>query len=105
MIDFVDYLERQRDWSIQTFGESKRTNGVTKHIEKELDEIRENPNDLMEWIDVIILAMDGAWRAGYEPQEIIDALVLKQKINFARNWPPVGTFDDDEPSEHIETIE
>ena len=81
-----------------TFGEGQRTVGITKHIRKELDEILENPTDLMEWIDVIILALDGAWRAGYTPRQIVEALDQKQQINFAREWPP--NSDPNEPTEH-----
>jgi hypothetical protein len=37
-----------------------------KHIKKELDdEIAHDPLDLGEWIDVIILGLDGAWRTGH----------------------------------------
>jgi hypothetical protein len=68
-IDLKDYLLRQKDWSERAFGEGRRTEGICKHIEKELAEIRAYPEDIMEWVDVAILALDGAWRAGYTPDE------------------------------------
>lgn len=94
-----DYLEKQKNWSQKTFGEGKRTLGITRHIEKELKEIQENPGDLFEWIDVIILGLDGAWRTGASFETIIRALEVKQELNFTRNFP----FPDSEdtPSEHI----
>lgn len=93
------FVWQQREWSVRTFGQGQRTEGICKHIEKELAEIRENPTDITEWIDVIILAFDGAWRAGYSPEEIEEALYDKQQKNFLRKWPTNPA--EDQPSEHI----
>lgn len=83
----VDHLTRQMLWSERTFGPGPRTAGVTDHIRKELREIEAAPDDLGEWVDVIILAFDGAWRCGADPQQIIDAVKVKQAKNEAREWP------------------
>ena len=91
------YIAAHIAWSVETFGDGMRTAGLCKHIEKELDEIRAAPNDVMEWVDVIILALDGAWRAGYSAGQIAAALQEKQRINIAREWFYRG---DDEPIEH-----
>ena len=98
-MNLIDYLNRQIPWSERTFGHSVRTVGITRHIEKELAEIRAAPHDLTEWVDVVILALDGAWRAGYTPEQIVDAMAMKQVENFCRKWP--ASCRDDEPSEHI----
>lgn len=98
--DFEKYIQRQIAWSQRTFGSSVRTIGLCKHIAKELDEIRSAPHDLTEWVDVMILAIDGAWRAGYSPEEIARGLKMKQGINFERQWPKNSR--DDEPTEHLE---
>ena len=95
----AEYLHRQREWSRRTFGAGKRTIGITKHIEKELREIRQDPDDLMEWIDVLILAMDGYWRAGGKPSDLAELLREKQRINFARTWPAPQSKD--EATEHV----
>jgi hypothetical protein len=96
------FLERQIPWSRETFGAGPRVGGVTKHIEKEVQEIRENPTDLSEWIDVVILALDGAWRAGHTAEQVEAALFAKQEKNMAREWPP--PTDDDTPNEHVRTV-
>lgn len=88
--------QRQRDFSERTFGPGTRAKGVVDHIRKELLEIEEKPDDLTEWIDVTILALDGAWRAGYTPDQIISALVAKQAKNEARKWPDWRTASPDE---------
>ena len=77
-----------------------RPEGIIAHITKELDEIRADPTDLEEWADVIILGLDGAWRVGYEPQEIIDAVVAKQEKNTQRVWPDWRLFESHEAIEH-----
>jgi hypothetical protein len=98
--DFADHLQRQREFSERTFGPGARAKGVVAHIRKELLEIEAAPDDLAEWIDVAILALDGAWRTGATPQQIIDALVAKQTKNEARTWPDWRTMDPDAAIEH-----
>ena len=95
----TDYIKRQEEWSAKTFGHGVRTKGITAHIRKELVEIEAAPHDVEEWIDVVILALDGAWRAGYSPEQIVAALEAKQAKNFKRTYPMPES--DDVPSEHI----
>jgi hypothetical protein len=99
--DWVAYVARHREWSLATFGPGARLGGVLAHIRKELREIEANPSDVMEWGDVIILALDGAWRAGWEPDQIVAALIAKQQQNIARRWPDWRTASPDQPIEHI----
>lgn len=99
----AQHLARQRDWSRETFGPGARTLGVLDHIRKELDEIAAAPDDVEEWVDVVILAFDGAWRAGWEPQQIIDAIRAKQERNEARTWPDWRTMREDQAIEHVRT--
>jgi hypothetical protein len=93
------YLLLQKEWSEKTFGTGRRTEGICKHIEKELQEIRKNPADVYEWVDVVILALDGAWRAGHTPLSIIAAMHTKAAVNRAREWP--APVSEDEPVEHV----
>lgn len=99
--DFLAHLQRQRDWSERTFGPGARTAGVCDHIRKELNEIEADPGDLKEWIDVVILGLDGAWRSGATPQQIIDAIVAKQTKNEGREWPDWRTSDPNKAIEHV----
>ncbi len=94
------HLQRQRDFSERTFGPDARAAGVIGHIRKELREIEEAPGDLAEWIDVVILALDGAWRTGATPAQIIDALLAKQAKNEARSWLDWRTVPADKAIEH-----
>jgi len=94
------YLTRQWHWSKKVFGPGLRTSGIIAHIKSELDEIEANPHDLSEWIDVIILALDGYWRHGGTGHMLQKLLQEKQDRNFARDWPPYT--GDDAPVFHLE---
>jgi len=99
-LDLVKWLTAQRAWSRQTFGPGNRSKGVVAHIRKELAEIEAKPDDLDEWIDVVILAFDGASRAGYTPEEIAQGLIDKQRRNTERDWPDWREASPDAPIEH-----
>jgi hypothetical protein len=99
--DLIKHVERQRRFSLETFGPGSRRQGVIDHIRKELCEIEAAPTDVSEWVDVILLAIDGAWRAGHEPEDIARAIAAKQTKNEARFWPDWRTADPDKAIEHV----
>lgn len=99
----VNHLHRQVAFSLRTFGPGVRTRGVLDHILKELVEIEAAPLDLEEWIDVAILAFDGALRTGASPEAIVHAMLAKQAKNEARVWPDWRTADPNKAIEHVRT--
>src|SRR5688572_4735926 len=99
--DLVRHLYRQREFSLKTFGPGPRTEGVLAHIRKELHEVEAKPADVFEWVDVILLALDGAWRAGHSPEVIANAIIIKQERNEGRQWPNWRMADPSGPIEHI----
>jgi len=98
--DLVEHLGRQREFSAKAFGPHPRLKGVVAHIRKELEEIEAKPLDLAEWVDVVLLALDGAWRAGHGPEAIAAAIAAKQAKNEARTWPDWRTAAPDSAIEH-----
>lgn len=95
-----EYIDRQKEWSSKTFGPGRRTRGIGEHIKKEIEEVYNDPLSPNEWLDIVILAIDGAWRTGASSQQIVDRLNEKQAINFKRKFPfPISQ---DEVSEHID---
>lgn len=98
--DLVQHLYRQRAFSRATFGPGNRTKGVIDHIRQELVEIESDPLDIFEWVDVILLALDGAWRTGFTPEQIASALEAKQSKNEQRDWPDWRTADPDRAINH-----
>jgi hypothetical protein len=95
------YILTQIAWSLKTFGPEERTAGLVDHIKKELKEVEATPHDLEEWIDIVILALDGAWRAGHSSEQIIAQLVDKQAENRARAWPDWRTAEPGKAIEHV----
>ncbi|WP_290906303.1 dATP/dGTP pyrophosphohydrolase domain-containing protein [Aquabacterium sp.] len=103
--DLLRHLRRQIDFSARTFGPGARTAGVCDHIRKELIEVQDDGGSLAEWIDVIILAFDGAWRCGATPEHIVSELVAKQTKNEGRRWPDWRTADPNKAIEHDRTAD
>ncbi|MHB1630690.1 MAG: dATP/dGTP pyrophosphohydrolase domain-containing protein [Acidithiobacillus sp.] len=101
VFDLVAHMHRQRAFSMDAFGPGERTAGVLDHIRKELMEIEAAPDDLTEWVDVVLLALDGAWRAGHEPEAIARAIADKQRRNERRTWPDWRTAEAGKATEHV----
>lgn len=100
----VNIVRQQKEWSEKTFGPGPRAEGLLRHIEKELSEVREDPTDVEEWVDIMLLAMDGAWRTGCTPAQVAEALLMKQAKNRGRSYPDWRQFSQDDPIEHEREI-
>jgi hypothetical protein len=99
--NFLSFLRRRWEWGKKTFGPGKRTGGVVEHIRSELEEIEAKPEDLDEWIDVVLLAIDGFNRHGGTCEEFIRRLEAKHRRNEERKWPDWRTLPEDCSIEHI----
>lgn len=64
-----------------------------------------DPTDLAEWVDVIILAFDGATRCaqhlGLPMSSIAEGIIAKQTKNEARRWPDWRAADPNKAIEHV----
>jgi hypothetical protein len=98
--DLIGHLVEQSSWSAATFGPGTRLDAITDHIERELVEVRES-GALDEWIDLVTLALDGAWRTGATPDQVADALGAKLARNQRRTWPNWRTADPTKAIEHV----
>lgn len=99
--DLAAYIKRLASFSRKTFGPGFNHGRIVNHIRKELVEIEAAPDDLTEWIDVIILAVDGATRAGYSAEEIVSRLDGKLTVVEGREWPDWRTVPEGVPIEHV----
>lgn len=111
-MNLESHIHRAMAFSVATFGPDKRRRGVIDHIRKELMEIDNAPDDddpAKEWVDVLILAIDGLWRELHHqgvpwdmiPSVITGMLCGKQGVNEQRNWPNWREQSDDHAIEHI----
>ena len=103
-MDLIKHLHRQIAFSLKNFGPGPRTKGVIDHIHKELGEIEAAPHDLEEWVDVVLLALDGAWRSGHTPEQIVAGIEAKLTKNEGRSYPDWRTADPDKAIEHIRAV-
>lgn len=86
-MNLAKFIDEKFEWSLRVIGPGQRTVGIVAHISKELGEILDDPASVEEWVDVILLALDGASRVGFSGDEIVAAMVSKQAKNCLRQWP------------------
>lgn len=98
MTSFENHLVRQMVFSRATFGPGTRLEGVLDHMTKEISEVQNSGGDPKEWVDLVILALDGLTRrlwaaSNYQitADEVaklaVDEIIFKQAKNERRNWP------------------
>lgn len=114
-MDLRQHLIRQMAFSKATYGPGTRTNGVLDHLSKEIEEVRESSGSADEWVDLVILSLDGLTRQlsfcnegdkRTKPSaDIADMacrmIVGKQDRNENRNWPDWRTMSADKAIEHV----
>lgn len=103
-LKFKDHLARQIAFSRATFGPGSRTEGVVDHIREELAEVvsaKTHDEKVEEWVDVVILGLDGLTRELVEKHKSTNAaaeiavwsILRKQDMNEQREWPNWRTQD------------
>lgn len=116
-MNLEEHLKRQFAFSRATFGPGERRAATLDHIRKEIAEVEAADGDSAEWVDLVILSLDGLMRqlawAGRDPRHdpgvdptvvtrTVCAMVLgKQTRNEQRQWPDWRTADPDKAIEHI----
>ena len=109
---FQDIMDEQWAFSTETFGPriengtaEQNAAGCIDHIREEIEEVAADPSDIMEWVDIVMLATDGAMRVGFTPEQFIDAYYEKLQINKARDWPDWRTAEPGKAIKHVKTFE
>ncbi len=113
-MDLKQHLLRQMAFSHATFGPGERTDGVIDHIRKELDEVSRANGEAAEWVDVVILALDGLTRRlayclgdevrrdpNFVAETACNMIEGKQTRNEERTWPDWRTAPKDRAIEHV----
>lgn len=83
-----DRFQRElMEWADGVFGADAPLERLIDHIKEELDEVQADPNDRVEWADVLIMIMHGALRSGHTMTEILTtARDVKFPILKQRKW-------------------
>lgn len=109
MLDLEQHLKRQIAFSRATWGPGERRKGVIDHIRKELIEVEQSDGAADEWVDVVILALDGLTRRlvstvdDYSDvaRRAVAMIVAKQNRNELRDWPDWRTAPAGKAIEHV----
>ncbi len=110
LIDWSKANEPHVDRLRAVVGPGPRTLGVVAHIRKEIVEIEDEPADMSEWADLVILALDGCWRAMIDwtnpndvpgartwhevEDDILDLLFCQIDGRDTINWPDFAAIHD-----------
>lgn len=86
------------EFTDRTFGDSN-PRAKALHLMREAQEAADDPSDIVEWADCMILLLDGACKAGFDTSDLYDAVLRKMEINKTRKW---GKPDADGVTRHID---
>lgn len=113
-MDLKQHLIRQMAFSHATFGPGNRWEGIVDQIKKEIIELEESGGECEEWVDIVILALDGLTRSlafslgnglrqnpNIASQTAINMIAAKQTENESRQWPDWRTADKNKSMENI----
>lgn len=101
--NFAEYLHRQWKFSQEISGPGERTKIVSDYIRAALSELQCMASETerqRKWIDVVMLALDGALRADLSPEEIVFEMVFAQKSKEQR-ISDAGFADPNKAIEHV----
>lgn len=94
--NLIDLLRKQQEFSQQVYGPHP-TRNVMVCIKMELQRVIDNPDDVLQWADVLLMVFDGAMHRGFTPEEI--AAAMEKSLNSqlhrpvpARREPPTFQF-------------
>lgn len=84
---FNDFFRRYAEFSDKTFGtpEERGCLGPLRHLQEEVKELIDNPNDKLEWADCFLLLLDAARRKGYSMDDLVTFANGKLAINKTRS--------------------
>lgn len=103
---YNDLQRKISDWGLATFGETTLDHKFVRMTE-EMDEILDQPNDVAEWADLLMLVMHGAETQGISVDEILNAGYSKLAVLNRRqyhynpeterwNYSPLPGYSDDD---------
>jgi len=97
-LDFTLFQKIHGIWSDQTFGKNRNPIAPLHHLKKEVQEVIEQPNDIKEYADCLLLLMDSARLSGFNMDDLYFAAKAKFKENKLRKW---SKPDENGVCEHI----
>ena len=84
-VDVNDLQYDLKSWTEKQFP-SRNMRSILNHLRKEIAELEEAPDDIMEFADCFMLLFDAASYQGLHMSDIWRAMGEKLEINKARKW-------------------
>lgn len=83
-----DFFRRYTEFSNGAFGspEERGCLGPLHHLQEEVKELIDNPDDELEWADCFLLLLDAARRKGHSMDDLVRFANAKLEINKKRSW-------------------
>lgn len=98
-LNFQQHLSLQKleeiraKWAAKTFPRAN-LDGVLNHLKREIQEFEEDPSDISELADMLMLVMDAGRLSGHSADDILKAFSKKHIDNTKRKWAllPDGSY-------------
>lgn len=74
------------EWSDSTFGIQETTNNLSKHLMEEVQECANNPEDIFEHVDCLMMVLNKARIHGFNTDDLYAAAIEKLTVNRNRKW-------------------
>lgn len=100
---FDAFWQQAGEWSNETFGPPyiRGPLGPLDHLSKEIEEVKKDPTNITEYVDLFFLVIDAIRRAGFQPLTFEQECWQKLAKNKSRKWPDWRTTDPNKAIEHI----
>ena len=84
-VDMNDLQYDLKSWTEKQFP-TRSLESITNHLKKEIQELLDDPDDIMEFADCFMLLLDAASYQGHKMSDIWRAMGKKLEINKNRQW-------------------
>lgn len=86
MEELQELQDKVGKWADSQWKGKETLDGMIRHLNEEVEHLKENPYDPEAYADVFILFMNIARKAGFDMNEVCLATEAKHTINLAREW-------------------
>ena len=92
-MEFQELLEKVKHLNKTCFPKAKLEHNLI-HLQSEVDEVIKDPEDIIEWADMLICFVGGFGKTNFTIEQLSQACDKKIEINLNRTWveQPNGTY-------------
>lgn len=83
--EFQTFMDTTGEWADSVFA-GQSLDEKLEHLQEEVREIRDAPNDLEEYADAQMILLDALRVTGHSVEDLLGAMWEKLEVNKARSW-------------------